>query len=68
MGLEQFDTIIAFSAVMLTLSLLVTIVVQMVLAVLNMRGLVAPGAFTSCVPIGSKAPSSKPTSSTSSTT
>src|SRR5438105_2249344 len=39
MGLEQFDTIIAFSAVMLTLSLLVTIVVQMVLAVLNMRGM-----------------------------
>src|SRR6185436_3475565 len=38
MGLEQFDTILAFSAVMLTLSLLITILVQMVLTAMNMRG------------------------------
>jgi hypothetical protein len=38
MGLEQFDTILAFSAVMLTLSLLITIIVQMLLAAFNMRG------------------------------
>jgi hypothetical protein len=38
MGLEQFDTILAFAAVMLILSLLITILVQMAVAASNLRG------------------------------
>lgn len=39
MGLEQFDTVLAFTALMLTLSLLITIVVQMVVALMGLRGM-----------------------------
>ncbi len=38
MGLDQFDTVLAFSGVMLTLSLLITVIVQMIVAVLGLRG------------------------------
>jgi hypothetical protein len=38
MGLDQFDTVLAFSGVMLTLSLLITVIVQMAAAVLGLRG------------------------------
>jgi len=37
MGLERLDTVLAFVAVMLVLSLLITIGVQMVIAVLGLR-------------------------------
>lgn len=38
MGLDQLDTILAFSAVMLTLSLIVTVLVQAAIALSNLRG------------------------------